>query len=414
MNKKEFFNVAFDRLLAKYGEDIDVRILNRFYSEKNWISDISNEWFLDVLAALSRNAKEHAQKIQVLGSYGSLFVSYLLGITNENPLPLHYFCPKCKRVEFVDELLSPMDLETKPCVCGADMVPDGYDIPFQLFNGYKVNCFASIEVTKDYLETAKSVISSHLSETCKVVSMYYGGETESYKLALLPSEIDFKDVPKKPEVLQSQYPCISLDVSKELTAWCFLESYTSDEISDDCWSGKDLKTTALKGNLGEGVCVYNSVVIDALRKHNPRNYFEFIKLQGLMYGSNTYEQADSLLDSREFSLTSIPAYREDLYCDLCQAMSSKDIIEFGLAHHITSVVRKGQGNDNAELIANSLSSLGFYPSYIQYVTNISYMFTKAHGVAVIKRSLALLWYAIRYPEKYLYIIKSIGLELETE
>ena len=133
-----------------------------------------------------------------------------------------------------------------------------------------------------------------------------------------------------------------------------------------------------------------------------------------MYGSNTYEQADSLLDSREFSLTSIPAYREDLYCDLCQAMSSKDIIEFGLAHHITSVVRKGQGNDNAELIANSLSSLGFNPSYIQYVTNISYMFTKAHGVALVKRSLALLWYAIRYPEKYLYSIKSIGLELETE
>ena len=414
MIKRDFWSCAYNRLTDLYGKEIDVRILNRFCSEKSWINDISNEWFLDVLVELSRNAKEHSQKIQVLGSYGSLFISYLLGITNENPLPLHYFCPKCKRVEFVDELLSPMDLETKPCVCGADMVPDGYDIPFQLFNGYKVNCFASIEVTKDYLETAKSVISSHLNETCKVVSMYYGGETESYKLALIPLEIDFKDIPKKPEVLQSQYPCISLDVSKELTAWCFLESYTSDEISDDCWSGKDLKTTALKGNLGEGVCVYNSVVIDALRKHNPRNYFEFIKLQGLMYGSNTYEQADSLLDSREFSLTSIPAYREDLYCDLCQAMSSKDIIEFGLAHHITSVVRKGQGNDNAELIANSLSSLGFNPSYIQYVTNISYMFTKAHGVAVIKRSLALLWYAIRYPEKYLYIIKSIGLELETE
>ena len=144
MTNKEFWASAYNRLTELYGEDIDVRILNRFYSEKNWISDISNEWFLDVLAALSRNAKEHAQKIQVLGSYGSLFISYLLGITNENPLTLHYFCPKCKRVEFVDEKLTPMDLETKPCVCGADMVPDGYDIPFQLFNGYKVNYFASI------------------------------------------------------------------------------------------------------------------------------------------------------------------------------------------------------------------------------------------------------------------------------
>ena len=414
MIKRDFWSCAYNRLTDLYGKEIDVRILNRFYSEKNWINDISNEWFLDVLVELSRNAKERSQKIQVLGSYGSLFISYLLGITNENPLPLHYFCPKCKRVEFVDELLSPMDLEPKPCACGAKMIPDGYDVPFQLFNGHIGHSFASVEVTKDYLEIAKSVISSYLDETCKVISMYYGGEEESYKLALLPLEIDFKDVPKKPELLQSQYPCISLDVSKELTACCLLESYTLDEISDDCWSGNDLKTTALTGNFGEDICVYNSVVIDALRKHKPRNYFEFIKLQGLMYGSNTYEQADSLLDSREFSLTSVPAYREDLYCDLCQAMSSKGIIEFGLAHHIASVVRKGQGNNNAELIANSLSSLGFNTYYIQYVTNISYMFTKAHGVALVKRSLALLWYAIRYPEKYLYIIKSVGLELEEE
>ena len=45
MTNKEFWNNAYDRLTESHGEDIDVRILNRFYSEKNWISDISIEWF---------------------------------------------------------------------------------------------------------------------------------------------------------------------------------------------------------------------------------------------------------------------------------------------------------------------------------------------------------------------------------
>ena len=81
MNKKEFWNSAYSRLRELYGEEIDIRILNRFYTEKKWLSDISQEWFLDVVAALAKNAKEQGERISVLGSFGSLFVSYLLGIT---------------------------------------------------------------------------------------------------------------------------------------------------------------------------------------------------------------------------------------------------------------------------------------------------------------------------------------------
>ena len=40
---------------------------------------------------------------------GASFIAWLLGGTNVNPLPSHYFCPTCKKVEFApDEKCAPM------------------------------------------------------------------------------------------------------------------------------------------------------------------------------------------------------------------------------------------------------------------------------------------------------------------
>ena len=120
----------------RYGEPLPALIEKRLNQELKAI--IKNG---ETLLYLNfQKLTEHFTKNKCLTtSKSSSLVAMLCGITEINPLPLHYHCSKCKNTEFFSSLNAKigLDLKDKRCPhCGNGMMKDGLDIPFEIVFGF--------------------------------------------------------------------------------------------------------------------------------------------------------------------------------------------------------------------------------------------------------------------------------------
>ena len=132
-------DMTYSKARRLYGENLPKIVEDRIAQElKPIIAHGFSSLYL-IAQMLVKKSNDDGYLVGSRGSVGSSFVATMTGITEVNPLPPHYRCPKCQYTKFFTDgsVNCGYDLADKNCpVCGYPLTKDGHDIPFAVFLGF--------------------------------------------------------------------------------------------------------------------------------------------------------------------------------------------------------------------------------------------------------------------------------------
>ena len=184
---EEVRTMSYHRAKALYGETLPKIIEDRLEQElKNIISHGSSGLYL-IAQRLVKKSNDDGYLASSRGSVGSSFIAAMMGITEINPLPPHWRCPRCRYSDFITDgsYGCGYDLPDNVCpVCGTLLVKDGHDIPFSVFLGYDGEKTPDIDL--DFSNTYLPVVHKYMETLLGKENVYYAGtvETIAYHTAL--------------------------------------------------------------------------------------------------------------------------------------------------------------------------------------------------------------------------------------
>ena len=360
MIEKEIWDKSYKRIFELYGDMPDLRIVSRFYSEKQAFMQYEiGKYFYD-LAKLRREAEGADEQLIVKAPVASCFLAYLLGATDENPLPAHYYCPKCKTVIWMEGKCV-FDLGDRTCACGERMKPDGFDIPFETYLPYAKKLKTADTVPENYQQLFDSILSH-------------------FQRSLLDTANVCKRLEKATGVCMDSIDLNDFEVKHRFLTVNF---------------------EYLVGSGGE------KAIKQMITLAQPLMYHDLLKLIGLAHGTCTWKyNAEQLLLDGICSLADIPATRDEVFMTIRDAMRDCDFYDIGFAYDVANKARRGYYQEHGmdDYTNGTLQMLGLDSWFGSYIRATHYMSTKALAVLELKYSVILNWYQVYCPSDYQQIM----------
>ena len=320
---------AQEILHSKYGDEIQASILERFEFEKKNLSENDYSWFEQILE-FKKEANKQNEPVVVRGTIGASFIAYLLGVTEINPLPPHYYCSSCRGIliEPIEDKLCCWDLSRIDCLCDTPLIKDGHNIPFETFLD---SHYFNILVSNDYFERI---------------------DKEKYHFRILPHQ----RMDKYKEIMENTH----LSFNEILNE--------SESVLPHLLNAKS------KGVIGE--------MKEALK---PSSYSDLIKIYSLAHSTGGWlGEGGELLKNGIVSLGNLPTNRDELFLKIKGKRNDEETRKF--ARFISNNARHGhykkhKVSDGAKA---ELKELGMESWLIDYLESIQYLYNKYDVVEEIK------------------------------
>ena len=394
--KKELWQSAEDTLFSLYGEKPDARILNRFHNEKTIFGETDAIIVWDIMADIRLEAKLGGPLNNLTGTDSSCFAAFLIGASDINPLELHYRCPKCGKIEFIENKHAlPWDIIDKPCECGHTMRADGFDIPYEMHIG---RTKAHLTVAPAVVEIAENIIKER-------VRGLYSCILKIRRNASRHTTFVFG------EKHNGKYPGIDLVVPAEYGRVIKLSKDTGvdfDEImaetSERYLSNPRLLSEIANGNT-DGVLGFDfsghsraNKLKEDLIMAAPQSSYELLKFLGALHGTrNWLYNADALVKKGECQLRELPSFKDDVFMLLRDNAKVDADIALAIANKISRGLRSNELTDNER---NLIDHLDLPTWFMPYVQKVRYMSSKAAVVGTLRIALVFMWFKINYPERF--------------
>lgn len=417
---------CMEAMQALYGNNPPEFVAKRLEEELAMMQGTNHSSVYMLVHQLAKYLKQCGYRTGMRGTFGSTLVSFLLEITEENPLPAHYRCPNCKHTERIPEAASGYDLPIKTCPhCARELHGDGNNLPYEICMGLVPGAqepYVEMHMSPAAREPAVRYLVQLLGEERIARACEWNNPV---CFMLLPEGMSFEDVTPVTELdppiygvrkqtvvpgyeLMSVLPRVLLLPLGTFDCISRLHQLTNTKPENIHYNDPRIyqlfmeqKTCGIP-RFASGACK------NILEKLQKIRFSDLVRICGMDCGSNVWHgNGEELLKSHPFH--ELIGDWDDIFLALQNYGVDRET-----AYAVAETVRGGklgrcsEQNDRLEA---ALHRKGVPQWYIDSMKRIEYLFCKSHLVALVKLYFCLAWFKAYYSKEFYDVcLKNAGTE----